>query len=521
MPTPTNHGKAKANEDRGVLLDGWKEVASYLHRGERTAKRWEQQRELPIHRVPGGARASVYANSAELDQWLLSRSPHGLDHADDVAEDLEDADTSGGSGTQTEETGSPEPQLPESSVPWSRLERWAFASFVLMVIGVVLYAVVHFNLKSTVGDLLSPASRSQKSAATNSNTVSEGEKLTAHELCLKGRYEWNYRTPENLNRALDDFTQAIVHDPGSVQAYVGMADTYILLREFSTMPEAEAYARALVAARRAVALDDSSAEAHRAIAFALTNGYWDFASGEKEFRRAIELNPSDPVARRWYANAFGVPGRFREALEQMDRAQELDPTSNATLADKGLLLYKAGRIREGIDLLRQVERADPAFRSPHFYLMNMSLVLRDYPTFLLEGQKTAQAENDPVLRNIISAASIAYARAGEKGILESLYANEKKYYQEGKFPGMKLAKTCVAMGRRQEALRIIEEEYARHSPLFVWCLSDPDLLTLKDDPKYQQLVRNINFPVPPENKTPAPVRDAPPPTMSATRTSPP
>jgi len=517
MPTSANHRKSNANEDHGVILDGWKEIASYLHRGERTAKRWEQLRELPVHRVPGGARASVYANSAELDQWLVSRSPHELDHPDDDAEDASHAGTADGGDSQNYELVTPSPPAGESLAARTKRERWIFLLIALVGLGVALYAAVYFNLKSRVEDLFSPAAHRQKSHAANSIAVAEEERLVAHQLCLKGRYEWDHRTPESLNRALDDFTEAIVHDPGSVQAYVGLADTYILLREFSTMPETEAYARALVAARKAVALDDSSAEAHRAIGFVLSNGYWDLANGEKEFRRAIELNPSDPVARRWYANAFGVPGRFREALEQMDRAQELDPTSKATLADKGLLLYKAGRTREGIELLKQVEQADPAFRSPHFYLMNISLILRDYPTFLLEGERAAAAKNDPALRTILSAASSAYARGGKKGLLESLYANQTRYYREGKLPGMMLARTCIAMGKRQEALQILEEECARHSPLFLWSLSDPDLLTLKDERRYQQLVRSINFPAPLENASP-PAGEAPPSTMSASRT---
>jgi hypothetical protein len=98
--------------------------------------------------------------------------------------------------------------------------------------------------------------------------ISESERPLAHQLYLQGRFEWNKRTPENLNQALDDFTQALIHDPEDAQTYAGLADTYDLLREYSTMPENEAYNRALTASRKTVELDGSLAEAHRSLGFA-------------------------------------------------------------------------------------------------------------------------------------------------------------------------------------------------------------------------------------------------------------
>ena len=103
--------------------------------------------------------------------------------------------------------------------------------------------------------------RQPNSDSPGSSSVSDSEKTLAHDFYLKGRYEWSQRTPESLNRALDYFAQSLVHDPGNAQAYVGLADTYNLLREYTTMPENEAYARAIAAARKAVELDDSLADA--------------------------------------------------------------------------------------------------------------------------------------------------------------------------------------------------------------------------------------------------------------------
>jgi tetratricopeptide (TPR) repeat protein len=373
----------------------------------------------------------------------------------------------------------------------------------LLLAGVVGIAVFSAGIRTT-GQRLSQALQGLfakshvESESRASIAVSASEKSQARDLYLKGRYEWNQRTPDSLNRALDYFTQAIVHDPGYAQAYVGMADTYDLLREYSTMPDSEAYARAIAAARKAVELDDSLAEAHRALAFSEWWGKWDFVDGEKEFHRAIELDPKDPVARKWYANVLAVQGRFPEGLEENDKAQELDPTSHSILADRGLMLFNAGRKQEGIALLKEVERSALDFLSPHDYLMVISLELRDYPSFLEEGKKTAEAENDPVLKDIVASARAGYERDGGRGLLNDLYAKQVEYYRAGKLSGTVLAKTCIQMGKKQEALQLLEEAYNRHETNVLSCLSQPDLLTLRDEPKYKALVKKIGFPQEPQ-----------------------
>jgi tetratricopeptide (TPR) repeat protein len=322
--------------------------------------------------------------------------------------------------------------------------------------------------------------------------VSDLDKSQANDFYLRGRYEWNQRTPESLNRALDLFTQAIVHDPGDARAYAGLADTYNLLREYTTAKDDDAFSRAIAAARKAVALDDSLPEAHRALAFAEMYGTWDFGDADKEFRRAIALNPHDSQARLWYANALGELGRFPEALDQMDKAQALDPSSRSILADKGLMLYNAGHSQEGLDLLKEVEHSAPDFRSPHFYLMRIELTLRDYPGFLAEGELTAQAANDPAMGDVIASARAGYAHGRDRGLLNALYAKQMEYFREGKVHAAMFAATCVLMGKKQEAVTILEDAYNQHDIEFLAMLSHPDLRTLKDEPRYQALARKID-----------------------------
>jgi tetratricopeptide (TPR) repeat protein len=486
---------SSADAASSVRLDSWKEIAAYLGKVERTVKRWEADRALPIHRVPGG-RGSVYAFTNELDEWLLSAKSRELE--DQVAAPV--ALEKDGAGSPVLADPIPvaevvtEPRLPVGMFPGGT---WRVSGFLLLT--VCLIGVAGFMSHRRVGVKRNGAGISRQldqMEDARSSVPSEGDKQQSRDLYLKGRYEWNQRTPESLYRALTLFNDAITHDPENARAYAGLADTYDLLREYSTLPDRDAYSRAIAAARKAVELDDSLSEGHRALAFAEMYGNWDFVGADKEFHRAIELNPKDPIARKWYANAFGMPGRFEECYEQINRAQELDPYSNSIMADKGWFLFNEHRTKEGIDLLKEVERSAPNFLSPHRYLMFIDLEMRNYPDYLNEAERDAEIVNDPVLKDIIASARAGYSRGGERGLLKNLYAKQKEYYLAGKLAATMLAKTCVMMGRKQEALDLLEEAYSRHETFVLAALIHPDLLTLKDEPEYKALVKRINFPAP-------------------------
>jgi len=504
MPMLLNDRPNPENPSPGTRLDGWKDIATYLGKAERTVKRWEADRGLPIHRVPGGGRASVYAYRVELDEWLkssnASESEDSKASAPQVSAGIAESAPDGLDPATPSVSTATEPLPPDSPrlIPSSSSAlRWGWVGAFSGLLAVALLVAAFRSWGAPLwGRVHSLFEVNRPKSVSSPAAVSDAEKSVARDLYLKGRYEWNQRTPDSLNRALDLFTQAVVHDPGYAQAYVGMADTYDLLREYTTMPDSEAYSRAIVAAKRAVELDDSLAEGHRALAYSEMYGSWDFADAEREFLRAIELNPKDAEARRWYANAFAVPGRYAECLAQMDKAQELDPGSHATLADKGMMLYNAGRTEEAIATLKEVERSVPQFRSPHAYLMWINLDRRDYPAFLNEGQRTADAMNDPALKDVIASARAGYTQGGGSGLLRNLYAKQKEYYATGKIVGTTLARTCVLMGRKQEALELLEEAYARHEADVLGCLSQPVLLSLKDEPRYKALVKKINFPLP-------------------------
>jgi hypothetical protein len=276
-----------------------------------------------------------------------------------------------------------------------------------------------------------------------------------------------------------------------------MAETYLLMREYSSMPDAEAYSRALAASRKAVELDDSLAEAHRCLAYAEVWGLWNFQDGEKEFRRAIELDPQDPLAHLWFANAFHGPGWYTVALHEIDRAQELDPGSSAILADKGMLLFESGQKQEGLETEKQIERTDPVFLKPHYFLARMYWYLRDYPEFLQESERVASLKHDPVLAETNAAARAGFRRDGERGLLIDLEADQKRLAAEGKLDIGLLATTSVRMGERAEAVRLLREEFDNHLDGFPYARQDLDLLTLNDEPGYRELINRLHVPNPP------------------------
>jgi tetratricopeptide (TPR) repeat protein len=312
-------------------------------------------------------------------------------------------------------------------------------------------------------------------------------------LYLRGKFYWNKRTPESLNQAVDYFTQAIVRDPGYAKAYSGLADCYNLLREYAAMPASEAWPRAIAAAKKAVELDDSSAEAHSSLAFVLFYGALDIRNGEREFQRAIQLNPDYEKAHHWYATSLMVQGRYREALAEIERARELDPASTSTLADKGYILFYGGQPDQAIALLKQVEAAEPASQSAHIYLATIYLSQNDAPNYLLESRKAAELSQNAAALKIWEAARKGFAAGGTHGMLESMLEVQKSLLKEGRGSHYNAAKTCMLIGKRQEALDQLQIAIENREMDILALGIDPAFANLRSEPRFQELRKKLEL----------------------------
>ena len=331
-------------------LDSWKEIAAFFGRGERTVRRWEKERGLPAHRVPGGARGGVFAYTTELREWLKGPGT-GLLAAEES--DLPATEIAGDHPVAgTNQTGmaqspvldkvfelrsaappSPEnpPGAPPASSPASQVTPQIAARIVAWVAPLAVVAIL----------ILVVSISHHETRYKNALAAPHQPNPEAQELYLKGEYHRTKRTPDDLNRAVDYFTQSIVKDPSYAQAYVGLADCYNLLREFSVMPPEQAYPRALAAAQKAVELDGTLASAHTSLAFPTFYWNWDAAMAEREYERALELDANFVQGHHWYATFLLISARFPEALNQIELARKLDPSSTAIQADKGLILFVA------------------------------------------------------------------------------------------------------------------------------------------------------------------------------------
>ena len=386
-----------------------------------------------------------------------------------------------GNGGRREEARTEAP-LPPRSSPWRKV---VFALPLLAL----LFATWIFR----------PGFRNAKAGAKSGPAAWTGglhhaANREAEDYYLQGRFYWNKRTPESLGQAVDSFTQAIVHDPTYSDAYVGLADCYNLLREYTMMPANEAYPRALAAAKKAVELNDRSSQAHASLAFVSFNGMWDSGMADEEFRRAIDLDPNNSNAHHWYATFLLSVRRLDESLNEIDRAQGLDPNSPSIRADKGRILWVSGRTAEALRLLRQLEAADPDSLSPHRYLKFAYLERGDYPGYLAEMKKEAFLLHDASLSAIGTAAEKGFAAHGATGMFAGQLEQQNKAYSQGKLSPFYLAETYSRLGNTQEALKYLEACYDRHADETVNVASDPAFNNLHPVPAFQQFLAKLGLP---------------------------
>ena len=311
----------------------------------------------------------------------------------------------------------------------------------------------------------------------------------AYQLYLKGRFYWNKRTVDGLKQAAELYQQAIEKDPGFALAYSGMAETYVLFPAYSVAAPKESMPKAKAAALKALEIDDSIAAAHAALGLYRLNYSWDESASEKELRRAIELQPNYATAHHWLGNGPLVTiGRFDEAIAEGRKAEELDPLSVIISADLAWNFIFARRYDDAIAQCQRALKIDPNFYYTHYLLGWAYLKKGMYPEAITAQRKSLELNTDPYAKALLAMAlSKTSGRTEALKLRDELIEESKRRY----LPSYFAAVASLALGEKDEAMKLLERDFAERAPQCPGFQTDPLLDDLRTDPRFVDLLRRI------------------------------
>ncbi|MBZ5514763.1 MAG: protein kinase [Acidobacteriia bacterium] len=314
----------------------------------------------------------------------------------------------------------------------------------------------------------------------------------AYRLYLIGRFLWNKRTEEGFKQAIDNFQRALEIDPGYAPAYAGLADSYNLLGGLGFVPPKEAIPRGKAAAQKALEIDESLAEAHTSLAFACTYYDWDWPTCEKEFKRAIELNPNYAIAHQWYADYVSAMRRHPEALAEAQRAQELDPLSPIISVCVAHQYFNAGQYDEAICRFRNTVSLFPEFAFAYGDLGDTYMANGMHQEAIVAYQKARSLSGASAAE--VAALGQAYAKGGIRGYylwrLRRLREQSKHRYVRAVY----FAYLFAGLGEKDQAFSYLEKGYEDRDSVLAILQISPGFDPLRSDPRFQDLLRRMNFP---------------------------
>ena len=314
----------------------------------------------------------------------------------------------------------------------------------------------------------------------------------AYQTYLKGRYHWNKRTQEGIEKGIEYFQQAITLDPVYALAYAGLADSYALLGavEYAALPPVEAMRRAREATLKALEIDDTLAEAHASLAYVHIFD-WNWTEAEREYRRSIELNPSYATAHHWYAHYLTAMGRQTEAVIQMQRARELDPLSLPVNSGMGWHYYLTRQYDEAIHEYNKTLELNENFYMAHFLLgMSLEQVGRYDEALASYGRAISLSGASPAM---LAAPGHAYALLGQRdearGVLSKLHALSARQFVSP----YHVAVIHVALGEIDQAFDWLSRACDVQSEALIWFALDPMLDALRPDPRFAAIMSRIGL----------------------------
>ena len=315
----------------------------------------------------------------------------------------------------------------------------------------------------------------------------------AHEDYLKGRYHFNQRTQDALNTSTRFFQQAVMRDPGYALAYSGLADAYAMLGFRGGFPSKDALSKAKAAALKAIELDDNLAEPHASLAFIAETYEWNWAMAEREYKRAVQLNPGDARTHNWYAGYLMYTGRLEEGISEARRARELDPLSlpvNNALAGR---LLAAGRYDLALEQVQKTLQLDPHFAPARQTLGWAYLHNGKREEAIQEFQRALQlsgTEDTDLMLDL----GFAYAIAGKRREAGRILDKLKSLRERGVVPSGSIAILYGALGDSNEAFAWLEKAYEERDPQLTYLKAGRRFEPLRQDPRFRELVRRVGLP---------------------------
>jgi serine/threonine-protein kinase len=316
------------------------------------------------------------------------------------------------------------------------------------------------------------------------------KRVEAHQLYLKGRYHWSKRTPDGLTQGVDYFQQAIDKDPNYALAWAGLADCYNMLVIYSRLSPREGFPKAKEAAVRALDIDESLAEAHTSLAFALFRFDWDWAASEREFNRAIELNPNYAPAHQWYSNFLAAAGRMEEAIAEARRTHELDPLSLITNSHLGWIFYFARQYDQSIERCKKALELDPNFFAARRYMGLAYTQKGMYDEAIAEFEKAVRLAGGSALMK--AELANVYGLAGRRGEAQQVLTELTEVSKQRYVSSYLMALIHAGLGDTDRTVEWLERAYDERAEFLVYIKVDPRLDRVRSDSRFDDLVRRMN-----------------------------
>ena len=442
-----------------MRLDGWKSIGSHFGRERSTVIRWAAERGMPVHRIPGSGRGSVYALTEELDAWL---------------EDNRVGDQGEGPAPAAQQV---EPAArPAALAPKRWQGRWIVAAVAACFLFGSLYAYA-INRERT--------SEAPADLPANAQVA---------DLYLSARSEWAGRSAQSIASAIAKLQQVVAQEPGFAPAHAALADSYILAREFGNMEDVDAFARAQAAADTALRIDPGNADALRAAGFI---EYWwrnDAPAAAQRFRQAIAAAPQSAQSHFWYGNVLVDNGDFAAGIAELERARLIEPASVPLQVDLAWARWSMGETERGKAELEALRESHPDLATVRDCLSAIYMAEGNIEAFVEEIAALSQLRDLP--QDIANAKQLGAALANDRASVLPLYlAEQERKLNSGASTNHPWAvMVASAAGDRAGTLRLLEAAKARGERWGSAGMARYIALRWPDDRRVQQLLGDLRSP---------------------------